>query len=176
MKPINRLQFTLALALLTVTLLTACSQDPAAVTKRKMRSAFGDDAKQIDVRVEGSTATLTGTVSERSTQELAEEVARSVPGVGSVNNQITGPEARGLEKLRTEALDAALEIAVEGTLARDAGSSVAQALEVEAADGVVSLRGSVKDRDVRGKALEIAGRVEGVRKVVDLVDVATTTN
>jgi osmotically-inducible protein OsmY len=157
-------------ALLTV-LSAGCSNDPAAVTSRKLRQAFGDDAKGIEVRIDGSKATLTGSVSQRSTQELSEEVARSVPGVTSVDNRITGPSSRGLGKLRDEALDAALELSVKGALVADAGSNVADALEVETADGVVSLRGRVKESSARSRAVEAAGRVEGVRKVIDLVEV-----
>ena len=164
-----------SVSLLLIAMLTACSQEPGAVAQRKMDSAFGEDAKQIQVKIEGSTATLTGTVSERSTQELAEEVARSIPGVTSVNNQLTGPRAQGLDKLRTEALDAALEMSVKGALVRDAGASVADALEIEAADGVVSLRGTVSTGDSRNSALATAGRVDGVRKVVDLVEVSAAS-
>ena len=160
---------------LLIAMLTACSQEPGTVAQRKMKSAFGEDAKQIEVKIEGSTATLTGTVSERSTQELAEEVARSIPGVTSVNNQLTGPQAQGLDKLRTEALDAALEMTVKGALVRDSGASVADALEIEAADGVVSLRGTVSTSDSRNSALGVAGRVDGVRKVVDLVEVSSAS-
>jgi len=156
---------------LLVALLAACSQDPTAVAKRKLQTAFGDDAKQIEVRIDGSKATLTGSVSQRSTQELSEEVARSIPGVTSVDNRITGPSSQGLGKLRDEAVDAALEMSVKGALVADVGSNVADALEVEAADGVVSLRGRVKESSVRSRAIEIAGRVGGVRKVIDLVEV-----
>lgn len=170
----NKRLASLTASLLFTALLTACSQEPGAVAQRKMRSAFGDDAKQIEVKIEGSTATLTGTVTERSTQELAEEVARSIPGVTSVNNQLAGPQARGLDKLRTEAMDAALEMSVKGALVRDAGASVADALEIEAADGAVSLRGIVSDGSTRTRALEVAARVEGVRKVVDLIELTAS--
>ncbi len=169
----NRGHACVVASLLFSLAIAGCSNDPAAVAKRKLRSAFGPDAKSIEVRVEGSTAILSGTVSERSTQELAEEVARSIPGVTSVNNRIAGPEARGLEKLRVEALDAALEIAVKGALSNGAGTSISSALEVEACDGVVSLRGRVGSSDSRRKALDLAKGVEGVRKVVDLVEVSS---
>lgn len=171
---INKRLASLAGSLLFAAMLTACSQEPGAVAQRKMRSAFGEDAKQIEVKIEGSTATLTGTVSERATQELAEEVARSIPGVTSVNNQLAGPQAQGIDKLRTEVVDAALEMSVKGALARDAGASVADALEIEAADGAVSLRGTVSDGSTRTRALEVAARVDGVRKVVDLIELAAS--
>ncbi|MFA6957693.1 MAG: BON domain-containing protein [Thermoanaerobaculia bacterium] len=165
-----RLKFASMIAL-AATLAAACANDPASQTTRKLRSAFGDDAKQIEVRIDGSRATLTGTVSQRSTQELSEEVARSIPGVTSVDNRITGPSSRGLGKLRDEAVDAALELSVKGALVADVGSNVADALEAEAADGVVSLRGRVSESSVHRHAVEIAGRVEGVRRVIDLVEV-----
>lgn len=155
-----------------VLLAAGCSNDPASQTSRKLRRAFGNDAKGIEVRVEGSTATLSGTVAERSTQELAEEVAKSVPGITSVQNRLSGPESLGLGKLRDEAVDAALEMSVKGALVRDAGSGTADVLEVEACDGVVSLRGTVADRAAAKRALDAAGRVEGVSRVVDLVEIA----
>jgi osmotically-inducible protein OsmY len=160
-----------ALVALVAIFSASCANDPASVTSRKLRSAFGDDAKGIEVRVDGSKATLTGTVSQRSTQELAEEVARSIPGVTSVDNRISGPSSGGLGKLRDEAVDAALEMSVKGALVADVGSNVADALEVEAADGVVSLRGRVNENGVRSRAIEVAGRVDGARKVIDLVEV-----
>jgi len=160
-----------ALVALLAILSAGCANDPASVTSRKLRSAFGDDAKGIEVRIDGSKATLTGTVSQRSTQELSEEVARSVPGVTSVDNRITGPSSRGLGKLQDEAVDAVLELNVKGALIADIGSNVADALEVEAADGVVSLRGRVKESSLRKRAVEAAGRVEGARNVIDLVEV-----
>jgi osmotically-inducible protein OsmY len=150
-------------------LLAACSSDPASVTERKLRHAFGDDAKGIVVRVDGSTATLTGTAAERSTRELAEEVARSVPGIASVQNRISGPGSSGLGKLREEALDAALEISVKEALVRVAGTAVAEAIEIEACDGMVSLRGTVGDRAAAGRAIDAARSVSGVKKVIDLV-------
>jgi osmotically-inducible protein OsmY len=161
------------IATLSLALLAGCSDDPASQTSRKLRRAFGDDAKGIEVRVEGSTATLSGTVSERSTQELAEEVARSVPGVTSVENRISGPQSKGLGKLRDEALDATLEMAVKHAIVRDVGSGTAQALEVEACDGVVSLRGKVLDRDTAKRVREAAERADGARRVIDLIDVVT---
>lgn len=162
---------TSLLALLVIAI-AACSNDPASVTGRKLRSAFGDDAKGIEVRVEGSAATLTGTVGERSTAELAEEVAKSVPGITSVDNRISGPKSSGLARLGDEASDAALEIAVKAALVREARSDAAQALEIEACDGVVSLRGTVADRSASKKVVEVASAVGGVTRVIDLVDTA----
>ena len=159
-------------ASIVVVALAACSSDPAAVTERKLKRAFGDDAKGIEVTVEGSTATLSGTAEKRATQELAEEVAMSVPGITAVRNLISAPEARGLGKLRDEALDAALEIAVKSAIVRDAGSDLARALEIEACDGVVSLRGTLAGRDSARRVVEVASAVDGVRRVIDLVSVA----
>jgi len=151
--------------------IAGCANDPASKTTWKLRRAFGTDAKNIEVRVEGSKAILTGSASERSTQELAEEVALSVPGITSVDNQISGPKPGMLEKIRVEAVDAALEASVKSALGREAATEEARALEVEACDGVVSLRGTLPSSDDVKAAVQVAEGVEGVRKVIDLAEV-----
>jgi hyperosmotically inducible protein len=156
---------------LVAAVVAGCANDPAAKTKFKLVRAFGTDAKGIEVKVDGSKATLTGTVSERSTQELAEEVARSVPGITSVDNEITGPSTGPIEKLRVEAVDASLEASVKSALRKSAGTEVTHAFEVEACDGVVSLRGEVASSGSGKAAVQAAEAVEGVRKVIDLIDV-----
>jgi len=161
-----------ALCVLAVAFVSACADDPSSRVSTKLRRSLGVDARGVEVSVEGSRATLTGRVSERATQELAEEVALSVPGIASVENRIAGPEVGVVEKLRVETVDAALEVAVKIALGRGAGSDLAAALEVEACDGVVALRGTVASRDAAKRAVEVAGAVEGVRRVLDLVDVA----
>lgn len=163
-------RLSITLFSLAIVLLAACANDPASRTKRKLTNAFGEDAAAIEVTVEGDRAVLTGTVKERSTQELAEEVALSVDGVRSVDNRVSGPEPRGLGKLRAEVEDAALEVDVKQALVHDAGSAVANALEVEAAAGVVSLRGTLPSGDKRREAVKIAEGAVGVQKVIDLIE------
>jgi osmotically-inducible protein OsmY len=56
-------------------------------------------------------------------------------------------------------------------LASEIGSH-AWSVEVEATDGVVSLRGTVPDRQRRQIAVKAAKDTKGVRKVVDLIKTA----
>jgi hypothetical protein len=46
------------------------------------------DASDIEVRVENTEVTLTGTVEDRHTKRLAEDLAERVSGVTEVHNQI----------------------------------------------------------------------------------------
>ncbi len=135
---------------------------------------LGSDALGIHVERSGDEVVLTGEVGARSTQELAEEVALSVDGVDSVDNRITvKPEEGGrIERAARDAGreidDAILESKVKLRLFEELGEH-AGAIEVEAVEGVVSLRGTVPDRDREKIALATAKSVKGVAKVVDLL-------
>ncbi len=154
--------------------LSSCVAGPdAAITELKVRAALleklGTDALGIKVTVVGDKVTLTGAVSKRSTEELAEEVARSVEGVKKVDNRlevVEGAQASG--NVENEADDSLLESKVKMALASEIGRH-AWKIEVEATDGVVSLRGTVPDRERREIAVKAAKDTKGVRKVVDLI-------
>lgn len=140
---------------------------------------FGSDAMGVAVKVDGDRALLSGEVPSRSTQELAEEVALSVPGIRRVKNLLTvdGGESRqataagrAVDKADSEAQDAALELRVGQRLLGEIGR-YAMDLEVEATDGVVSLRGKVPDEERRRLALRTAEQTPGVQKVINLLQV-----
>jgi hyperosmotically inducible periplasmic protein len=137
---------------------------------------LGWDALAIDVDVHGSSVVLSGRVHKRSTEELSEEVALSVPGVKKVDDDVevikddngTRPVARGVEHAEREVGDALLEARVKGRLLEEIGREAFR-VEVEATDGVVSLRGTVPSREQREIALRTARRTTGVVKVIDLI-------
>jgi len=138
---------------------------------------LGHDALGIRVTVDRTTAILTGTVPTRSAQELAEEVAFSFEGIKKVDNRVkVDPKAGGGtgEKAgRTadqETADAALEIKVKRSLFSELGKR-ARDIEVEAVDGVVSLRGTVPDSARKQIALTAANQTKGVQRVIDLIKV-----
>jgi len=149
----------------------------AVLTELKVKAALleklGTDALGIKVAVVGDKVTLTGAVSKRSTEELAEEVARSVEGVKKVDNRLevvaSGGQAGG--NVEAEANDSLLESKVKMALASEIGRH-AWNVEVEATDGVVSLRGTVPDAQRREIAVKTARDTKGVRKVVDLLKTA----
>lgn len=138
---------------------------------------LGRGATGINVHAEGSRVFLTGGVDERSTQELAEEVALSVRGVSRVTNWVELSEeppggtraSRVVADAEREIQDAALEARVKRRLLEEIGR-YALDLEVEATAGKVSLRGRLPDAARERLALDTARSVRGVREVVDLLE------
>jgi osmotically-inducible protein OsmY len=148
--------------------------------KTVLLEKLGKDALNIDVEMKDGEAVLSGTVTERSTQELAEEAAKSVDGVSSVDNRLKiqvatsgspGETAeRAARDFGDEVADAALESRVHLRLFGEIGR-YATRLQVEATDGVVSVRGKLPDRERKKLALKSAKATKGVKKVIDLVTV-----
>ena len=153
-----------------------------ALTDLTIRTAlinsFGTDALGIDVGVENDIAVLEGEVASRSTQELAEQVALSVDGVSDVHNRLklasSEPDTAGevLSQVELETRDAYLESKVKSELASNIGDEAFD-LEVEACDGVVSLRGDLPDDARRDVALNSVEDLSGVDRVIDLIDVTS---
>lgn len=144
-----------------------------AVVQKKLVDKLGDDAKTIKVALVDKKIVLVGEVAGRDTQELATEVAKSVPGVTSVDNQVKAKAEKGLGagKIKDEAEDNKVESAVESLLKKELGAH-AKDVEVENVGGTVSVRGTVPD-DARLKiARDAVKSVPGVKKVVDLLEVA----
>ncbi len=151
-----------------------------AVTHVKIRTELltklGWDALHIEVDVHGPKVVLSGTVKNRSTQELAKEVALAVPGVADVSDNVQveqeSPAAtsvgRAVDHADQEVRDALLEMRVKGRLLEEIGAE-AMHVEVEASNGVVSLRGTVPTDDQRDLALRTAKRTKGVSKVINLI-------
>ena len=157
--------------------------EPAAwVLEAKVKLALleklGTDSLKIKVDLAGNKVILTGEVSKRATEELAEEVALAVPGVRKVDNRLkvvdkpeaTGKVERAVRDAAREVDEAMIESRVKIAIANEVGSRVTR-IEVEATDGVVSLRGTVPDGERRDLAVRAAKSVPGVTKVVDLLKV-----
>ncbi len=144
--------------------------------RARLLDKLGADALGIAVVARGDLVLLTGAVDEHSTQELAHEVAASVPGVRKVDNKIGlvprtgGPGALGRAAAATERelLDAGVESQVKSRLLGEIGRWALE-LEVEAADGVVSLRGWLPDAAREKIALDTARGVRDVEEVIDLI-------
>jgi osmotically-inducible protein OsmY len=144
--------------------------------RAKLLAKLGTDALGVEIAAAGDRVRLSGTVAERSTQELAEEVAASVHGVRRVDNRIAlelrrdrpGAVGRATAEAEREVRDAALESQVKSDLLGELGRYALE-IEVEAADGVVSLRGWVPDAARERLALATARDVRGVERVIDLI-------
>jgi osmotically-inducible protein OsmY len=148
----------------------------AAMEKKVMAlcvEKLGDDAKTIRATVVGDKVTLTGEVATRAVAELAEEVALSVEGIKNVDDQISAKNAKGFGKgkVQKEVNDAKLEVAVKKAIEKEVGEKFAKTIEVEVTGSWVSLRGTLPDASRKEFALKAVGKVEGVKKVVDLITV-----
>lgn len=176
--------FALALALILVIPAAAqekSEQDANYAKELEIRELLfekgGERALNIQVTVDRTKAILTGQVPTRAAQELAEEVALSVDGIKSVTNRLRvtpPPGGNAVQKadrtLEEETADAYLESKVKRHLYTEIGKR-AKDLEVEAVDGVVSLRGTLPDASRKQIALDAATKTKGVKRVVDLIKV-----
>jgi osmotically-inducible protein OsmY len=152
----------------------AFASDPLdAVVQKKLVDKLGDDAKTIKVALVDKKIVLVGEVTGRDTQELATEVALSVPGVGKVDNQLKAKAEKGVSvgKVEDEVADQKIESAVESALKKELGTH-AKKLETECAAGTVSVRGTLPDEARLALARDAVKAVPGVKKFIDLLEVA----
>ncbi len=171
--------------LLAVTLMVVCGLAVAsaalssltvddAMKHVKIRSVllehFGTDALGIKIDVNGGNVVLSGSVDKPSTQELAKQAALSVGGVTAVENRIAvhgAPLTRATqaaERTENKLENALLEAKVKGRLLEQVGENALK-IEVEATDGVVSLRGEVPTENIRATALDTVKHTGGVKRV-----------
>ena len=173
--------FVFALVLATASapaLVEAASTNPEvsqALTgvsvKAKLIEKLGTDGLRIHVQMKGTTAVLTGQVEKKESQELAKEVALSVADVKEVDNRLTQNPARetsAAKDVQLEIEDGVLETKVKGALLTEVGRNALK-IEVEATNGVVSLRGPVPSSEISKSAVAKAKAVPGVTKVVNLL-------
>lgn len=139
---------------------------------------LGGDGLRVDVKATNGHVALSGEVNKKATAEMAQDVAKSVSGVKGVHESITLKAAAGdagksmvdkaVDKTQAEVHDAIVETRVKSNLVEKMGKT-GFAIEVEVTDGVASLAGKVAEKSRRDEAVEIAGRTQGVKKVVDLL-------
>jgi osmotically-inducible protein OsmY len=141
----------------------------ATNVKATLIDKLGADALGIAVSVSGEKATLTGEVAKSPSQGLAEEVALSVKGIKKVDNKVTVKNAEGaVAASEASVKNVSLEMKVKSILLTDIGTNALK-IEVEAVDGVVSLRGKLDDSNTAKAAVKKTRSIKGVKKVVDLL-------
>lgn len=130
----------------------------ATAVRDELKQDHRVDASEIDVRTSYGTATLAGSVPNHAQKRLAEKDARDVVGVRWVINKLFA------ETDRRE--DWAIRDEIEFDFDTD---FELEALEIDARveDGIVTLTGTVPHWYEKTHAVDVAGRVRGVREVVD---------
>ena len=132
---------------------------------------------EIDVAVDGSKATLTGTVTDDVHKQLAEELAMNVEGIDEVDNRIevdaefaAEADPEGERSFGDRVDDAALTASVKGKLL---WSRHAEAMntDVDSERGVVTLSGFATTEEAKQAAEKLASSTDGVRSVVNEIEV-----
>lgn len=143
----------------------------AVTVKAKLITKLGGDGLAVRVEIHGDKAVLTGEVEKKESQELAKEVALSVAEVREVDNRVTqkpSGRASASKDVEGEIRDGVLETRVKGALLSEVGKNALK-IEVEATNGVVSLRGTVPTPEISKASVAKARFVQGVTKVVNLL-------
>ncbi len=134
--------------------------------------------KNIDVKVNDRTVTLSGTVETPAQRNGAEQIARAVDGVAGVTNNlsVTNPQAM-TEPPAASAPPADLNVdlakRVEFELYRTNAFNTLT-IQVAAVEGAVTLSGTVRSRAEQLLAERVAQSVAGVKKVANDLKVAAT--
>lgn len=106
--------------------------------------------------------TLRGKVDSSESKAAAGEVARSIPGVKAIRNELqVVPPARRAE---VDARDREIARALDGRLKRDPQLGTEQ-IDVRVDAGLVTLTGEVSDQNFSARAAVVARDVPGVRSV-----------
>jgi len=134
--------------------------------------------KNIDVKVENRSVTLSGSVETPTQRNGAEQIARAVDGVAGVTNNltVTNPQA-ATEPPAANAppADSNAELAkrVEFELYRTNAFNTST-MQVRAEDGAVTLAGTVRSRAEQLLAERVVQSVSGVKKVTNELKVTAS--
>ena len=125
--------------------------------------------KNIDVKVENRSVTLSGSVETPAQRNGAEQIARAADGVAGVTNDlsVTNPAAATEPPAAATAqADSNVDLAkrVEFELYRTNAFNT-QTMRINAEDGVIILAGTVRSRAEQLLAEKVAQTVTGVKKV-----------
>jgi hyperosmotically inducible protein len=142
------------------------------VSSAKNSYVFKNYLKNDDIKIQSKdgTVTLTGTVSEESHKALARETVAGLSGVKTVDNRL---EVKGAPLAPTNS-DAWLVTKVKTTLLFHSSVS-ASATEVNAKDGVVTLRGDAASQAQKDLTTEYAKDTDGVKDVNNEMVVSTSS-
>jgi len=114
--------------------------------------------------------TLTGTVSEASHKSLAQETVENLPGVKSVDNQLTITGQQPAENS-----DGWLGMKVKSALFFNRNVSAVNT-EVDVANGIVTLKGQADSQAQKDLTGEYAKDIEGVKGVDNQMTIGQTVN
>jgi len=139
--------------------------DDSTITTRINHEMLKDDlvkARQIDVDTIGGHVTLTGVVATREESSRAVQIARSVPAVKSVRNNLQIGE-RGFGDVWS---DNVISNKIKAKLIAEPEVR-SMNIDVDVYLGVVTLTGVVSSKYQKDRAIEISRTTDGIVKVID---------
>ena len=173
MKTIYRVALMVAaVALLAISMpVYASKTDDRIESSAKKSYVFKTYLKDDDIKIQSKdgVVTLTGSVSEESHKSLAQETVAELPGVKSVDNRL---EVKG--ERPAENSDTWVYMKVKTALLFHRSVSGFKT-EVNAKDGIVTLRGEATSLAQKDLTTEYAKDVEGVKEVKNEMTVAKTS-
>jgi len=152
----------------------ATMSDAWITSDAKVRLMANSDTPASDINVDTTNGkvTLFGTVPSDAAKRAAEEEVRKISGVASVNNQLSVVAAAAEKQVATT--DADIKNRVEDRLEKVA--AISHDIDVEVSDGKVRLTGTVSSQGERLQALTTARATDGVRAVVDSLQIDADSN
>jgi len=148
----------------------AAMPDAWITTKVKLALITTEDvsATKVNVDTVDGRVTLHGTVATAGEKAKAEQVARGIAGTRDVRNllQVVKPSAQA----EIAVTDAQLKDRVSKALANDAGLANSKIAVSSVNKGVVLLSGTAQTLSDTLRAVEIAARVDGVRRVASEIE------
>lgn len=139
----------------------------------KVKSSFvGDDrlkGSHIKVVTTNGVVTLTGTVPTSDSKDAAEDLAKAVSGVRSVDDQVSTPASgssvhKAVDKTERVGSDTWITTKVKSELLADSTAKGFK-VHVKTLHGVVMLRGMLPNSDAVAHVKDVAGKVEHVKSV-----------
>lgn len=143
--------------------------DDASITaaiKNKLFWSKYASALTTDVDTTWGEVKLKGTAKDAAAKTAAGNLARTTPGVRSVDNQLVvdANQPDNEPGAMQDASDTWITLKVKSTLGYSSNVDGLD-IEVRTTDGVVTLRGTVESGAEEDLAIELAGNVRGVRSV-----------
>jgi len=150
----------------------ASETDDRIQSSAKDSYVFQTELKNDSININSNVGvvTLTGTVSEDSHRSLAQETVQNLPGVKSVDNQLT---IKGDQP--PENSDGWLGMKVKSSLFFNRNVSAVNT-EVDVANGVVTLKGQADSQAQKDLTGEYAKDIDGVKGVDNQMTIAEPAN
>jgi hyperosmotically inducible protein len=149
----------------------AAISDSAITTKVKSKLMGDSQVKSSHIKVvtTNGVVTLSGNAMSAESKSTAVELAKSIDGVKSVDDELTTGSGtssthKAVAKTETESSDSWITTKVKSEITSDSVSKGFD-VHVQTTNGVVMLRGTLANKDAISHVKDLAEKVKGVKSV-----------